>query len=67
MFEFKKKGTKFVIKETLAKQDNYAAFPYRGQSTDPKNVIGSIEPAPVGYDVLFNLIQHLEGIMRRDL
>ncbi len=45
--------------------ENYSAFPLRGGTTDAKDMIQRIEPAPVGYDILLQLIQHLEGIMRR--
>jgi hypothetical protein len=49
-------------------QDNYAAFPVRGGmsgATNSKGVIDRIEPAAVGYDVLMQLIEWCEGIMRR--
>lgn len=51
------------VLENLMKY-NYAAVEVQG-ATPPKDMITRIEPTSVGYDVMFNLVQHLEGIMRR--
>lgn len=48
-------------------KDNAAVFPVFTQNNNWKDIIQRIEPSAVGYDVMFNLIQHLEGIMRRDM
>ena len=44
-------------------RDNVAAFPRSPGDTNP--VIGNIEPSRVGYDVLFNVLQHWEDILRK--
>lgn len=50
----------------MLSKDNLAVFPMPpNNNTSLKDVIQRIEPSAVGYDVLFNLITHLEGIMRR--
>jgi hypothetical protein len=49
-------------------QDNYSVFPVKGGTPGQdaaKGTLGRFEPAQQGYDILFQLIQHLEGIMRR--
>jgi len=49
-------------------QDNYSAFPVKGGQLGQhgsKGVVDRIEPAAVGYDVLMQLIEWCEGIMRR--
>ena len=43
---------------------NVAAFPYT-MGNDVGDLIGQIPPSPVGYDVMYQLLTHLEEIMRR--
>lgn len=45
-------------------QNNVAAFP-KGMMEQINSVIGRLEPAAVGYDVLFQLMTYLDDIMRR--
>jgi hypothetical protein len=45
-------------------KDNIASFPVLpGQ--DPKDMIHKLDSSPVGYEVMFEIVKHLEGIMRR--
>jgi Protein of unknown function (DUF935) len=48
-------------------QYNVAAFPRDMTSGDPSSIIQRIDPSPVGYEVIFGLVKHLEDIMRRGI
>lgn len=47
-------------------KDNLTVFPLPpGNKDQLKDMIQRIEPSAVGYDVMFQLVEHFEGIMRR--
>jgi hypothetical protein len=46
-------------------KENISAFPYIPGTTNVKDMLQRIEPSSVGYEVMMNLIVHLEEIMRR--
>lgn len=49
-------------------QDNYSVFPVRGGMSgvaNAKGIIERIEPSAVGYDIMLQLLEWCEGIMRR--
>jgi Protein of unknown function (DUF935) len=47
-------------------KDNISAFPMPPNNNDSlKDVIQNIPPSQVGYDIMLQLIQYLDGIMRR--
>ena len=47
-------------------KDNVAVFPMVGGDPSKfKDMIQQIAPSPVGYDVMLNILQYLDGILRR--
>jgi hypothetical protein len=48
-------------------KDNVAAFPVDPTNQNYKDIIQRIEPSSVGYEVMMELINHLEEIMRRGI
>lgn len=46
-------------------KDNFTAFPVKTGENSYKDIIQRIEASPVGYDIMLNIVNYLDGIMRR--
>jgi hypothetical protein len=72
LYAFYEAGNPRAQENTLAAlrylvKDNVAAFAVNKGMEDYKNIIGNIEPSSVGYDVMMQLLEHLENIMRQGI
>ena len=76
LYAFYEDGNYRAMQDTLQSlrllvKENVSAFPKKGDA-NLRDIVQNIEPSQVGYDVMFNLVKHLEeiittGILGQDL